>query len=258
MPVSWGLDLVMPRGGRFNQDAELRLCLFRLGIKLYQRQGPGTVPVGLKIGGHVLRQRPQHQNIAVPEVQCRMLIEVLIPDVPAPGNTHKTIHHKGFVVHAPVDAIKVSDKREPATESIPGPGWIEYTHTDIGMGIQQGEQGFLASNINVIQQQANHHPAISGRNQTAGQVTPTVIIVPDVILGVDALVGGLDQSSPGQKGILACVQQLHRRQPGADPLLALRLQKSVWLRGDRYCRPVFHRLDPSCTASKDNQGYQGQ
>ena len=126
------------------------------------------------------------------------------------------------------------------------------------MGIQEGEQGFLASDVYIVQQQANHHSAIRGRNQAAGQVAAAVIVVPDVILGVDALAGSLDQCGPGQKGILACVQQFYRRQPGADPLFALCLQKSVWLRGDRYCQPVFHRLDPSCTASKDNQGYQGQ
>ena len=137
-----------------------------------------------------------------------MFVKIFIANVTPAGDAHLAVHHKGFVVHAPVDAVEVGNQRQPAPHPAAGTGRVEDTHPDVGVCCHGGKQRLLASHVDVVQQQAYLNATVCSGYQPAGQVAPGGIVIPDVILGINKLVGGFDQRSPHQEGITATVQQL--------------------------------------------------
>ena len=110
-----------------------------------------------------MHDRSHRDDVEVEEVGPLRMLVVLGADVATAGDGDRIVRDEQLVVHAPVDAIDVADRRqqthrEPRASVREG---IEETHLDVGMRRVPGDALVLAAGVEVVDQQSDANAALA-------------------------------------------------------------------------------------------------
>ena len=197
-----GFAIVRKRGAAAFQ------LLFRCLLRCQGRNGyrGRRVPVQVEGSGNLPHHRPDGEDVEVRKVEVRLCLEVFVSDVAAADDRSLPIRDEGFVVHAPVHAFEIGNHAEqPGIARSDG---IEQPHFDIRMGIDQQQMLVVRVCTEIVDQQAHAHAAIGCAKQMFQQQAAGDVVVPDVVLHVQAALRGLGQHEACDEGIHAARQRV--------------------------------------------------
>ena len=114
-------------------------------------------------------------------------------------------------MHAPVEAREVEEVSERAPP--PQHEGIEEPHLDVGLRVERGERFVEAAGVVVVEQQPHPDAAIGGAAQCVEQQRAREVVVPDVVLHIEAALGDIGEPNPRGERIASTEQWNDARQP---------------------------------------------
>ena len=112
-------------------------------------------------------------------------------------------------MHAAIHAREVDE----VVEHAPAPvlEWIEEPDLDVGMRIERGDPGIEAGGVVVIEEQPHAHATIGGAMERLEQQRPRHIVVPDVVLHVQRMLGGTGEQHARGESVETFLEREHPR-----------------------------------------------
>lgn len=80
------------------------------------------------------------------------------------------------------------------------PAWIEEAHVDIRMGVERNAETIMDSCIDIVEQQADANAAVGRPDDLARQQKPRQVVLPVVILQVEAAPRPARRKRPRNEG----------------------------------------------------------
>ncbi len=174
---------------------------------LIQRRYRFALPVAFKILRHIVHHRPNRQHVKVREQRLFACGKIFIADVAATDDGGHAVNGKALVVHTPIKTGKIGEIAERAQGA--ERERIKQANGDVRMAIQLAENVVQPHGVVVIQQQPHLHTAIGGVQQRAEQQAARHVVLPDVILHIQRLLGHLHQQIAGGKGVQAITERMN-------------------------------------------------
>ncbi|MNI43362.1 hypothetical protein D3C73_976880 [compost metagenome] len=115
-------------------------------------------------------------------------------------------------MHAPVQSAEIRDvaqRLRPAQHER-----VVQPHLDIGVRIERGKHLVQTGRAVVVQQQAHAHAPVGGFVQRFQQHGAGHVVVPDVVLHIQAALGRARQHHAGGKGVMGIAQGMDTRFSG--------------------------------------------
>ena len=117
-------------------------------------------------------------------------VEIGIADVASAEDGDAAVGDPGLVVHAPVDAPEAQDHFEPAQQrAFAAAEGVEQPDLDIRMRVDRAVVGIAPLCVDVVEQQPDTDAAIGGLDDLLGEQAAGQIVLPVVILQVEAALG---------------------------------------------------------------------
>jgi hypothetical protein len=104
-------------------------------------------------------------------------------------------------VHAAVQAFEFGEVAHEAEFAVHK--GVEQAHLYVGVGIQAQHQSIQANGVVVVEQQAHFHATVGCLHQGMGEQLACHIVVPNVVLQIQSVFGGLYQACARGKRIVA-------------------------------------------------------
>jgi hypothetical protein len=105
---------------------------------------------------------------------------------------------------------------------------LNSRHLDVWMGVQSGQREVVGAGVHVVQQQAHAHAAVGRAHQFARQHPAGQVVVPDVVLHVEAALGVARRQPPQRERLDAIGDQ---PEPGLARMLLQSRKKRAIQRG---------------------------
>ena len=189
-------------------------ALFRPGQR-GERNDRGAVPEVVEDRRRLPDRRAHQHRVQVEEVGLRGGIEILVAHVASAHHRHPAVGDPGLVVHATVHRHRAQQHfAGPPQHAGAAARGIEQAHFDIGVGIQRGQVRILAVRGHVVQQQAHAHAAVGRAQHLVAQQVAGEVVVPDVVLQVQAAPRGACAGGTHGEGVQVVGQQRHAAAPG--------------------------------------------
>ncbi len=113
----------------------------------------------------------------------------MITDVAAADNGHRVVHHQNFVVHSMIHTLQVGEKIETVGSTVGKR--VEDANLDVWVSINEGGNSTAITKIHVIQQSTYFYTPVGCSYQTLGQNMAGSILLPDIVLHIQAFFGHL-------------------------------------------------------------------
>ncbi|MNQ43647.1 hypothetical protein D3C85_573840 [compost metagenome] len=182
---------------RFGGDGG-RVAFDWAGQQQSGRVGRGTVPVAVEIVRDVIDDGADGQHVQVGEQHVAGRAKIFVAHIAPANDGGLVIGRERFVVHAPVEARKIRGKGERARRA--GNKGIEQADFQILLLAQHGQGLVQARRVVVVEQQAHPHAPFGRLAQGIEQQGARDVLVPDVVLHVQAaLRRGGQQGARGKR-----------------------------------------------------------
>ena len=173
-----------------------------------------AVPVGVEHGREFAHHRARGEHVEIDEVRVRAAHEVLVGDVAPAGDREGVVRHEQLVVHAVVDAIELVHRpQQPRREAAAARGErIEDAHLGVRGRGQAGVELVLARGVEIVDEQAHAHAARRGVAQLTQELLADIVVLHEVVLRIDRLLGTPDQRHTRAESRLALGQKAETRE----------------------------------------------
>jgi hypothetical protein len=135
------------------------------------------------------------QDVEIDEKDVVAGTEVFVANIAAADYRRLVVGGEGLVVHPPIEASEVED----VSEGSPAPHCerIEEAHLDVGLRVECGERFVQPARVVVVEQQPHADAASRGSTKCIEQEFAREVGLPDVVLHVEAALGGIGEPHPG-------------------------------------------------------------
>ncbi|MCY1444585.1 hypothetical protein D9M71_610650 [compost metagenome] len=126
------------------------------------------------------------EYVDIGEIQVRLGIEILVPQIAPTNDGHAVIGQPQLVVHAPVLLRQVEQAAHGARHAGAAPQVqrVEYANLDLGMCCEGGDGDVLAVAGGVVEENAYTHAAVSSLEHFFHQQSRTDAVMHDVVLQI--------------------------------------------------------------------------
>ena len=130
---------------------------------------------------------PHQQQVGILEIDLFGSIKIFIADIAPADEGHPAVDDPGLVVHAPVQTDGAQGHFHGAhPDAVAVAARIEDAHVDQRVAVEGEDGGVLAARVDIVEQHAHAHAAIGRAQQFAHQQASRYVVVPDVVLQVEA------------------------------------------------------------------------
>jgi hypothetical protein len=170
-----------------------------LSRKRGDRNRSRMIPVKIEGVGHLVDHRADDRHVKIGKIRPGMRAVIFVADVSPADDRDLPVGSERLVVHPLVDAGEVGDNSEQAERS--HAHGVEHPHLDIRMAVD-GEQDVVGGHrAEIVEQQAHAHAAVGGAEQPLDQNLAGQVLVPDVILHIEAALRLIRQNQPRGQSI---------------------------------------------------------
>ncbi len=182
--------------------------VFRAGGADQRGGGIGgvAVPVGVELRGHVAHHRADRQHVEIGEGDFALAAEIFVADVAPADDRRLVVRGERLVVHAAVEAREIGRQLAQA-EAAAGVG-IEKAHLDVRVRVERCDAVVEAARVVVVEQQPHAHAALRRLPQRFAQQAAGDVAAEDVVLHVEAALGGARQHHARGKGVAAVRERM--------------------------------------------------
>ena len=229
------VDLCRGVGGFVGERGHQLVQVFRrLRVQRLDRHRRAGVPEIVEDRAGVGHRRAEQEHVEVAEVHAASGVEVFVADVAAADQRDPAVDDPRLVVHAVVDAEETLHHFQQAPHAAAVAERVVQPHLDVRVRVQRQQRRVEPLGIDVVEQQAHAHATLGRGVHLARQQVADQVVVPHVVLQVQAAPGqacrggarGERVQAVGQQGRrgLAGVRGQVRRQFAVDRRLC-RLQR---------------------------------
>ena len=168
--------------------------------------GGMACPIAVEVLGNFGYDAACGEDIEVGKDGIVVNLKIFVADIASAQNGSTVVGGKRFVVHPAVKSRKVSNIAEctPFSEN----KGIKQTDFDIGMIVECKQEIIHAVGVVVVQKQTHTDAAFGRAMNQVEQKLAGDVVVPDIVLQIEGMVGGFNQGGTGDKGFMGIVQQI--------------------------------------------------
>lgn len=170
-----------------------------------------TLPISIEVARHLGDNRTNREHIEVDEHHVVAGAKVFVADVASPDDRDLSISRERLVMHSPVEAGKVRQVIDPSPSAMLER--VEQPYLDVRVRVQRRERRVETSRVVVIEQEPDAHTTIGRATQRVEEQTPREIVMPDVVLHVERLLGRLGKMIASAECISAVAERYDARPP---------------------------------------------
>ncbi len=189
--------------------------------------------MGVENGAGLAGGRAGQQQVQVAEIDVRARVEVLGADVAAADDGDAAVGDPGLVVHAVVDAEDPLHHLQQAPQALAVAERVVQAHFDARMGVERQQLRVHPLGVHVVQQQPHPHPALGRRVHVVHQQVADHVVVPHVVLQIEAAAGLAGDHRARGEGFQAVDQVGRAALPRVRGELCLERPVQRGLRGPR-------------------------
>ena len=173
------------------------------------RYGRFTVPVVVEDAVGLLHGGAGNQQIQVLEIHIGACAEVLLADVAATDDRDSAVGNPTLVVHAVVHAESALHQFQRARDAAAVAERVVEADFNVRVPVQRHHQRVLVLGVHVVKQDAHAHTALGGVVQRLGHQVADQVVVPDVVLQVQAAACVRGDHRACGEGIHAITEERH-------------------------------------------------
>ena len=168
--------------------------------------GGVACPIAVEVLGNFGYYAACGEDIEVGKDSIVVNLKIFVADIASAQNGGTIVGGKRFVVHSAVESRKVGNVAEctPFSEN----KGIKQTDFDIGMIVECQQEIIHAVGVVVVQKQTHTDAAFGRAMNQVEQKLAGDVVVPDIVLQIEGMVGGFNQGGTCDKGFIGIVQQI--------------------------------------------------
>jgi len=196
----------------FQSGSQLRKLATAQAVEGSDRNDGGAVPVAVEDGLGLRDARAEQEQVHVVEIRRLRGGEVGVTDIPSADDGHPPVGDPRLVVHPACRAECPEQQLEAALQSVgAAAAGVEQPQLDIRVAVEGKVDRVVAPRIDVVQQQPDAHAAVGGGDDFPAEQAARQVVLPVVVLQVEATAGAACAMHAGREGVEVPVEQ---DQPG--------------------------------------------